>query len=102
MLSEMQEFRAAMWKVTITTNAVVIALVSWLFTKDFDFTLIHKVLLSLGITAFFATCLFILSALKQHFTDHAVVANRINKLFGVYEEGRYIEGSALIDRMPWL
>ena len=82
MLAEMQEFRAAMWKSMIATQAFVIAIVGWLFTKGISFETTQKVFLCVGISIFFATCLLVVSALKRHFTDHAIVINRINHLFG--------------------
>jgi hypothetical protein len=102
MLSEMQEFRGAMWKSTLATHAVIIAFVSWLFTKGVTFDTTKKILLTLGITTFLATCILIVSALKRNFTDHAIVVNKINHLFGVYESGTFIPDDTLfLSKLLW-
>jgi hypothetical protein len=103
MLSEMQEFRGAMWKATLAAHAVVVAVVSWLFTKGVVIGTTQKVLLSVGVTAFLGTCLLMLRALKRHFTDHAIILNRINGLFGVYDRGAFIAGDTLfLRKVAWV
>jgi len=102
MLSEMQEFRGAMWKSTLATHAVIVAVVSWLFTKGVSFDARQKLLLTLGITTFVVSCILVVSALKRHFTDHAIVVNKINRLFGVYDRGVFIPDDTLfLAKFSW-
>ena len=102
MLSEMQEFRAAMWKVSLATNIVILAFVGWMFTKNLPLTLVHRIVLTLGITTILSTTMFIITSLKKHFADHAIVVNKINKLFGAYETGVFFPDDALfLNKFSW-
>lgn len=103
MLSETQEFRGAMWKITIATHALIVGIVGWLFTKEVKFDTTRKLILSLGVFTFVVTCLMVITSLKKHFTDHAIVMNKINYILGFYESGKFIANETLFpNKCSWV
>jgi len=95
---EMQEFRKNNIRLFFGLTGLIIFLLGWILTKENPIETKQKVIISVGIIVISFVYLYISKVIMKYFLQAASTIQKIDKIYGFYQKGKYIPNDTLLPK----
>lgn len=98
LMEELKQFRSTSARLLTGFTGLTIVVIGWVVSTQVSLSTTQRLLLSLGVLVLALISLRVNRLMERYFLDIALVVNRIDRVFGLYQTGTYLEAESMFPR----